>query len=340
MTLGGRPFSQTFPISTLFDPRVFARAFSTRGMNPPILYHYTNETGLRGIVSPPSWDFDHPALDRAAQLWASDVRYMSDAQELLFGAAPVVERVRAAAAAAAADSSLPANLAAKLARLADIFSDTDVLRWDLKCFAACLRDSPEVVSQWQVYARTGGYAIGFSWDALAEHSYALHPESTAVGNSPFPAGLRRMAYDRPAAEAMADDVVRWLRSAYESPQGGGLVRTMIEGRESGLRFLASVILGQLAAVKHGDFQHEREWRLVAVSEPGYPAKVRQRDGGDLPYLQTAVNMNDTDVPATIAKLVVGPGPDQPGRIALARQLLEERGHDPDVVVRYEGPLRW
>jgi len=338
MTLGGRQFSQTFPISALFDPRVFARAVSARGMNPPILYHYTDETALRGIVSPPSWDFDHPALDRAAQLWASDVRYMNDAQELLFGAAPLVERLRAAAAAA--DSSLPANLAAKLARLAEIFSDTDVLRWDLKCFAACLCDSPEVVSQWQVYARTGGYAIGFSWDALAEHSFALHPESTAVGNSPFPAGLRWMTYGKPAAEAMAEDVVRWVRSAYEGPQGGGMVRTMIQGGESGLRFLASVILARLASVKHGDFQHEREWRLVAVSEPGYPAKVRQSGGGDLPYLQTAVNMNDTNVPVTIAKLVVGPGPDQPGRIALARQLLEGRGHDPDVVVGHKGPLRW
>lgn len=340
MTLGGRQFAQTFPISTFFDPRVFARWVSARGENPPILYHYTDETGLRGILSPSSWDYDHPALDRAAQLWASDVRYMNDAQELLFGAATLVQRLRAAAVTVAADSSLPANLAAKIARLADAFSETNVLRWELKCFAACLCDSPEVVSQWQVYARTGGYAIGFSWDALAEHSFAIHPESIAGRDIPSPVGPWRMGYGALAAEAMADEVVRWLRSAYLDPQGGGIVRTMIEGYEAGLRFLASVIMVQLASVKHAAFQHEREWRLIAVSEPGYPSKIRQRAGDELPYLQTAVNMNDAEVPVTIAQLVVGPGPDQPGRVALARQLLEERGHNPDVVVPYMGPLRW
>jgi hypothetical protein len=328
------PFSaQSFPISALFDPRVFARAMSASGKHPPILYHYTSEAGLRGIVSPPSWDIDHPALARAAQLWASDVRYMSDSQELLFGAAPLVERLRTAAA----DSSTPPMLAAALDRLASVFSSEDVLTWDLRCFAACWCESPDVVSQWQVYAGAGGYAIGFSWDVLAEHSYALHPETTVMGNTPFPAGLRRMAYDKAAAEAMADGVVGWLRNAYE--RDGGFIRGMIEGGEPGLFFLASVVLGELAVVKHGGFQHEREWRLVAVSEPGYPSKIRQRDGKDLPYLDIAVNMNATDVPPTIAQLVVGPGPNKPARITAARELLEARGHDPDVVVGYDGPLR-
>lgn len=340
MTLGGPAFSQTFPISTFFDARSFARWISERGTNPPILYHYTDETGLRGIVSPSSWDFATPALDRAAQLWASDVRYMNDSQELLFGAATLVQRLRAVAAAAAAEPALPADLPATLTRLADVFSDTDVLRWDLKCFAACLCESPEVVSQWQVYARTGGYAIGFSWEALAQHSFAIHPESTAMGSTPFPVGPWQMGYGTPEADTTADRVARWLLSAYQDPPGDVFVRSMMEGQEAGLRYLASVIMVQLATVKHVDFQHEREWRLIAVSEPGYPAKIRQRAGEDLPYLETAVNMNDADVPVTIAKLVVGPGPDHPGRVALARQLLEERGHNPEVVVPYTGPLRW
>ncbi len=42
---------------------------------------------------------------------------------------------------------------------------------------------------------------------------------------------------------------------------------MIEDGEPELLFLSSLALGDLAAVKHGDFQHEREWRLAALSEP-------------------------------------------------------------------------
>jgi hypothetical protein len=116
MTIGRPNFDSTFPISALFDQRVFARQVSASGNHPQILYHYTSEAGLRGIVSPPSWDFNHPALDRAAQLWASDVRSMNDSQELLFGAAPLVERLRTTAA----DSSTPPQLVATLAWLAEV----------------------------------------------------------------------------------------------------------------------------------------------------------------------------------------------------------------------------
>lgn len=81
-----------------------------------------------------------------------------------------------------------------------------------------------------------------------------------------------------------------------------------------------------------------------MGEPQYPVKSRQdRDGNELPYLDIAVNMNTTGevlLRPTIAQLVVGPGPDQTGRITLARELLEERGHDPNVVVGSEVPLKW
>jgi hypothetical protein len=341
MTIDPPFIAQSFPISALIDPRVFARAVGASGKHPPILYHYTNEAGLSGIVSPPSWDIDNPELEpmlaRATQLRASDVRNMNDAKELLFGAEPLVARLRTASA----DSSAPPKLAATLARLANVFCNTDVRSWNLRCFAACLCESGDLVSQWQGYAGgTGGYAIGFSRDALAEHSFAFHPETTVLGNTPFPAGLRRMAYDTPAAEAMADGVVGWLRNAYENPQDGGWVRSHIEGGEPGLFFLATVVMVELAVVKHGAWKHEHEWRLVAVSEPQFPVKSRPGRDGDVPYLDIAVNMNATGVPATIAELVVGPGPDQPSRIAATRELLEARGHDPDVVVGSDAPLRW
>lgn len=277
-------------------------------------------------------------LERAAQLRASDVRYMNDAKELLFLAEPLVQRFRAVAA----DSSAPSQLAATLALLADAFSEKDVLRWTLRCFATCFSELGDSTTQWQHYAAgTGGYAIGFSWEALAEHSFAFHPETTVMGNTPFPAGLRRMAYDTSAAETIADSLVGGLRNQYES---GGWLRTHMEGSRTGLYFLATLIMVELAAVKHGAWKHEHEWRLVAVSEPQYPVKSRQgRDGDALPYLDVAVNMNTPEIgplPPTVAKLVVGPGPDQPGRVALARELLQERGHDPNVVVCSDVPLKW
>ena len=164
-------------------------------------------------------------LARASKLWVSDVRHMDDSQELLFGAAPLVERLRTAAA----DSSTPSELASTLEQLERVFSDEDVLSWDLRCFVACFSESGDSVSQWKSYAGgPDGYALGFSWEALAEHSFAFHPGTTVMGNNTyFPAGLRQMAYGEAAAEAIADGVVNWLRSAYEGDDGS--LRAMIEG---------------------------------------------------------------------------------------------------------------
>ena len=43
----------------------------------------------------------------------------------------------------------------------------------------------------------------------------------------------------------------------------------------------------------------REWRLIALSEPGYPSKNRRRGDEELPYLDIAVNLNGSDIPQTI-----------------------------------------
>jgi hypothetical protein len=46
-------WQSSVPISRLFDHRAFARLLTDSGKHPPILYHYTNDAGLNGIVNPP-----------------------------------------------------------------------------------------------------------------------------------------------------------------------------------------------------------------------------------------------------------------------------------------------
>jgi hypothetical protein len=66
-----------------------------------MLYHYTTAQGLAGIIPPNSWNVGHPDVDTrlegAAQLQASDVRFMNDSQELQFGASVFERRFRATA---------------------------------------------------------------------------------------------------------------------------------------------------------------------------------------------------------------------------------------------------
>lgn len=249
MTVDPPFIAQSFPISAMVDYRAIARAMSASGKTPPILYHYTDAAGLAGILNP-SWDIEDPDKGpaRPAKLWASDVRHMNDTQALLFGAAPLVARLRSAAA----DSPPTPQWAAALDQLATAFSNPDVFAWKLRCFAAAFCASGDLLSQWRGYAGgVGGFAIGFSWDALAEHSFAFHPEATVAGTTPFPAWLRQVLYDKPAAEAVTEQFVKWLRTDYES---GGWVHTQIEGGPIGVYLLATVVLGELAVLKDRAFE--------------------------------------------------------------------------------------
>jgi hypothetical protein len=145
---------------------------SAHGVEPTTLYHYTNAAGLLGILKPSfsSWEDDNtnlvPQLTKAAQLRASDVRYMNDSQELKFGARYFAPRL----AQAATDESLPDDTRRACEGLAAFFLKADVFDWALRCFAACFCDNGDLLSQWRGYARGaggGGYAIGFNREALA-----------------------------------------------------------------------------------------------------------------------------------------------------------------------------
>ncbi len=327
---------QSFPIQALFQ-----RPVVHGGDLPQVLYHYTNADGLIGILRPSSWGAVHPALEKmfappVAQLKASHVRYMNDTEELLYGVKVFAERFRTAAE----DASTPETWVAAFNRLADVFSHGDVFNWGLGCFASSFCECGDLLSQWRGYGGgIGGYAIGFSWDALAKYSEALYQMGPPTGTFPFAADLRRVEYGKAAAEVAADRFIGWMRNSWSREES--LIRTIVQ-KEMGVAWLASAALRELAVVKHEGFKEESEWRLSVTCADQYPVEIRARPSGLLPYLDIAVNVNREDAashPPTIAKLVVGPCPDPPAQVAAAQELLKANGHDPDVVTKSNVPFR-
>lgn len=311
--------------------------------DPETLYHYTDAAGLIGIVKPSSWDIgDWPELeqqlDKAAQLRASDVRYMNDSQELKFGAMHFVTRLRDAAK----DESLSLDTRLACAKLAVVFSTDDVFDWPLRCFAACFCEHGDLLSQWRGYAGgAGGYAIGFNRAALADRSLVLTYNRLMQTDVPEKIDFEPVKYGDIEAEAAADKFIQQIR------EPDGWMRLMIDGAKEpqhkartqamGLQWLASHVLRVIVSVKNDGFQEEREWRLYYLAgDPAHPVKIRTGRPGIVPYLHMAVNMKkagEDTIPPGIDKVVVGPGHNQRGQLAAARELLKACGYNPDVVVR-------
>jgi hypothetical protein len=126
---------------------------------PPVLYHYTNSTGLKGILE-------------TSSLWATDADFLNDAQELQFGRLQLCD-----ALIAQAESLHPRDLigySADSSRAAILRSAVDYLRrGDVisrsraeQVYVACFCDHDDLLSQWRGYGSSGGYAIGFRSESL------------------------------------------------------------------------------------------------------------------------------------------------------------------------------
>jgi hypothetical protein len=124
------------------------RAFSERLDDPPpLLFHYTGQAGLLGIVE-------------RAELWATKIQYMNDATE--FGLALQMARFWLD------EISKNTGLASEKAACTSLRQSLDGLE-DINIFAICFCEKPDLLSQWRGYSGGDcGYAIAFDSSALAK----------------------------------------------------------------------------------------------------------------------------------------------------------------------------
>ena len=334
----GDPTAESsFPISQLFAAQSGPNeSLPDDELGPDLLYHYTDSAALTGIIAPGGWPIEYPDSSvhaSAAKLWASDARYMNDEQELLFGAKIFHRHLRHAASRPGVDDVLGNAFTA----VADAFANLSVYDWEFGCFAVSLSAEPDLLSQWRGYGGgTGGFAIGFTWDALAGHTFAFHPKSTAMGTTAFRTELRKVGYGETEAERRAELFVSSTIARWHTTGMGGLIR---EGDAPHLQFLAEQVFREIATVKDDAFAEEQEWRLWAISEAKYPVNVRSGRSGLVPYLEVGVDLRfDDHTHPTIGALIVGPHAVQDGQIAAARELLKMQGHDPRVVRGVRGSI--
>lgn len=325
---------------------------------PPVLYHYTDAAGLQGILGPGegpiSVNFpdekarvhyrgDHNLYTngRAALFRATDIRYMNDSLELIYGARIVNERLEQAAAG----SGHPA-LRSAFAEVAHAFDPDRLFEWPFRCFAVCFCERGDLLSQWRGYSGgVGGFSIGFPRDVLARYSFGIHLNVAArrfhFSNA---AALVKVSYGRDQAEARADELVARVERAFSE----GTMVVDPDGRPT--LFAGMVAFGTIAGIKHEAFGEEREWRLAAVGMAGNQVRTRARASGIVPYMDVVVNARVsgdhgpeyvTDTP--LSKVIVGPNPSPDGQVAAVRDLLASRGEfgfGEDVpVVKSEAPFR-
>jgi hypothetical protein len=266
--------------------------------DPELVYHYTDTRGLLGIVT-------------EQVLWASDVWFMNDAREALYGL-DIIEHTLESL-------NVTTSTGTEVRRRAlGWFQDIRTRGEFWQSYIACLSFNGDDLSQWRAYGRPRGFSVGF--DAAQLRSLcALSPEF----DKPT---FRIVAYD---GEWQAGVIKITFNTAVdglpETPTGDQLQAAAV-GFVNGALVLAP-------ALKHPAFSSEREVRLHVYREANATDGLLFRPGtmGIVPYVNIDLKDPATNEMTLIREVIIGPQPNELESQRSVKQFLAHHGlHDVEV----------
>lgn len=204
---------------------------------PPLLYHYTGQEGLTGILS-------------SEAVWASQVQYLNDGQELTLCLELTGRWLRA-------QPDFQGN--ARRSRLLQAM-ETWLERVGLvDVYVASFTAEGDLLSQWRGYCRPGdGFAIGIPSGHLIAAAYPFWRLVQCVYEEAEQLAL--------IAAHVEDHVERLEQARRDFPDESE------DARLDSVAFIFLIELLQLApAIKHWEFREEREWRLVSPRLTEHPS---------------------------------------------------------------------
>jgi Protein of unknown function (DUF2971) len=273
---------------------------------PKMVYQYTGTKGLIGIVT-------------NKVLWASDVWFMNDAREALYGLDVIEHSLESL--------DIPTDTGAEVRRraLGLIQSIRDQQEF-WPSYIACLSSIGDDLSQWRAYGRPRGFSIGFDTAQLR----GLCADSPEFDKPTF----RYVEYDeRRQAGTIAIIFNTPVNALPAAPTGDQL-------QAAALAFM-NAALALAPALKHPAFSSEREIRLHVYRQASATDGLLFRPGamGIVPYVEIDLKDPGTNKMTLIREVIIGPQSNELESQRSVKQFLAHHGlHDVEVQLS-KVPLR-
>jgi hypothetical protein len=280
------------------------------GEEPKYIYHYTNSSGLMGIIN-------------SQTLWATDVWYMNDTQEGTYA----LDTIRKFLDGCQPESAEMREVCSRAKKIINDWRDRDT-------FIACLSEHGDQLSQWRSYGGSRGYSIGFE---LKE----LRKLFVSYGRA---CSIHRVVYNDTQQQAILSAVYEESQKALHSFLDDKNIPeefTPISLAQTGL--LANS-LNASSSFKNPAFSEEAEVRISTVrstSDGSPPADLKFREStlGITPYVTIPLNLPGKKYVTVIRQIVIGPqSHERDVQRALGKFLTENRLTDVEIVMS-KIPLR-
>jgi hypothetical protein len=293
---------------------------------PPMIYHYTDYKGLRGIIE-------------GGKIWLSDVFRLNDPKELKHGleiGAGLLE-----VEAQHRGSDLRTQFAkAVLAKLSAILQGNEEWHHVLSSqigFGLSHRDFPvscfsldgNDLGQWRAYADDGtGYALGFDGHLL-EQAFITGSASTST-TSPM---TFRVTYSDDCLRTLQTDIVTKIMEIVNiitAPRARMSLddETTEDYKERLANNLVTELMRSSMFFKHRAYQNEKEYRFLFVNHGGPLTNLKYRER---PHTLIRYKEFDWRGPAahSLREIIVGPAANRALALPFARDCL--RAYHPAIV---------
>lgn len=240
---------------------------------PTVLYHYTSQQGLIGIVE-------------SRSIWATHIRYLNDSSEYSYGEDVIREVI----------SERRKGVSGNLKKFFDDFDGISDLFSDTHFFITSLTENGDLLSQWRGYTQNGnGFCVGFNTEELGK---------VLAKGSEF--NLLRCVYERAEQEDLVNQAIDYAIGEWDRPD------ETPSKQETRLRIHPPAMLriscSFLAPVfKNITFSEEQEWRLIFSEQLWDKWKFRTGQSMIIPYIEVSL-LPDALEPIPISEVIVGPTP--------------------------------
>lgn len=271
---------------------------------PPIIYHYTNDVGLRGIIE-------------SGNLWFTDIFSLNDPTELKHGIKPAIDLLRT--------KSQPDRPEIEQFTLNIDAIARGAIEQSAHYFTCSFSGVGDELGQWRAYADNGhGYAIGFDTRVLEQ---AFAKVIAGPGHMTFP-----VHYGEEKIRAIHSKIIEEILPLISMPRGRGLKSLIMNGYMSDLSISLSVpIIRAALFFKHLAYQNEQEYRFMQIIAAG-------QEISDLKYRHNPYSLTRyrefnwrAVAPGSLKEIIVGPAADSRKAFQFANDCLRAFQREPGSI---------
>lgn len=262
-----------------------------------ILYHYTGQTGLQGIL-------------KEKCVWATNIFYLNDQQELLYAKDLLHKTINYSIGASKPGLLELAGKGLSTSNLVLEIIDGMLNPNLMNIYVFALSEDGDLLSQWRAYSKNGiGFSIGFDKKRFEK--------ITSKRNFK----IDKCIYETQDQLNLLDELYAKYKPKLEPD-----IETFKsdEGKKNLVKLVkqfSSEFLERAIFIKHRLFYEEKEWRLVAYPIKSNYGEVFVKEGLSylVPFIKVPLSDDVEEIP--ISEIIVGPTPDPDLSVSSAELFL-------------------